>query len=63
LKWRFCIGVFPEAVCQVLGLPEGTVGIMFDFLTTACNGKPLYYQEAFIPINDYRLRLTANLEP
>ncbi|WP_454827345.1 GntR family transcriptional regulator [Pseudomonas veronii] len=54
---------FPDEVCQQLELEEGTVGAVLEFLAMGNNGRPLYFQEAFIPPNNYRLRLDANLEP
>ncbi|MDD2056654.1 GntR family transcriptional regulator [Pseudomonas sp. GD03860] len=54
---------FPDEVCQQLALEEGTVGAVLEFHAMGNNGRPLYYQEAFIPPNGYRLRLDANLEP
>ncbi|WP_449432594.1 GntR family transcriptional regulator [Pseudomonas putida] len=54
---------FPDEVCRQLALEEGTVGAVLEFLAMGSNGRPLYFQEAFVPPNDYRLRLDANLEP
>lgn len=54
---------FPDEVCQQLELEEGTVGTVLEFLAMSSSGRPLYFQEAFVPPNDYRLHLDANLEP
>lgn len=54
---------FPDEVCNELGLEAGTTGVVLEFLASCGNGKPLYFQEAFVPLNSYRLRLGANLKP
>ncbi|MBA1187085.1 GntR family transcriptional regulator [Stutzerimonas nitrititolerans] len=54
---------FPDDVCNQLELDEGTVGVVLEFHAMSLMGQPLYFQEAFIPANGYRLRLEANLEP
>lgn len=54
---------FPDEVCRQLKLEEGAIGVVLEFLAMGAKGQPLYFQEAFVPPNSYRLRLDANLEP
>lgn len=63
LVQKMRVACFPDEVCQQLGLVEGTVGVILEFRAMSLMGQPLYFQEAFIPANPYRLRLEANLEP
>ncbi|MCY1280395.1 GntR family transcriptional regulator [Pseudomonas jinjuensis] len=53
---------FPDEVCRQLELDEGTVGVVLEFHAMSHSAQPIYFQEAFIPPNSYRLRLEANLE-
>lgn len=57
------VEAFPEEVCRQLSLEQGAVGVVLEFHALSAIGQPIYFQEAFVPANLYRLRLEANLEP
>ncbi len=49
---------FSRAVCDVLTVPKDTVGSKLELCATDSGGRPAYYQEAFVPPNPCRLRLS-----
>lgn len=47
----------PAAACGVLKVPKGTRGSKLQLYAVGAGGRPVYYQDAFIPPNPCRLRL------
>lgn len=47
----------PVPVCGVLKVAKGTRGSKLELAALGAGGRPVYYQEAFIPPNPCRLRL------
>ncbi len=48
----------PPAVCKALGLARGSVGTRLQLTAIGGGGRPVYYQDAYIPPNGCRLRLS-----
>jgi GntR family transcriptional regulator len=47
----------PATVCKVLKVPRGTKGSRLELYAVGAGGRPVYYQDAFIPPNPCKLRL------
>lgn len=46
---------FPSEACAVIGVKDGTAGILLRALASVGKNNPLYYQELFIPPNNREL--------
>ncbi|MEZ2746711.1 GntR family transcriptional regulator [Halopseudomonas bauzanensis] len=53
---------FPDEICECIEVAQGTYGMVLEWRAIGAGGKTIYYQEAFIPPNEYRLRLDANFD-
>jgi GntR family transcriptional regulator len=52
------VEALPASVCSMLGLRKGTCGARLQLSAVGSGGRPVYYQEAFIPPNPCVLRLS-----
>jgi len=49
------LGVLPSNACSAIGLETGSQGIRIELLGMEQNGRPVAYQELFVPPNPYRI--------
>lgn len=49
---------FPPRICEALKVARGTVGSKLELSAIDSSGRPVYYQDAFVPPNPCRLRLS-----
>jgi DNA-binding GntR family transcriptional regulator len=49
---------FPREACQALRVPAGTSGLFLTIVAISSRKQPTYYQEVFIPPNDFKLHIS-----
>lgn len=49
---------FPREACQALRIPAGTKGMLLGIVAMSSQKQPTYYQEVYIPPNDFKLHIS-----
>ena len=55
MSYSFKVEPFADDICEAIGVPKKTVGLVYEILARSRSLSPIYYQEICIPPNRRRL--------